>query len=93
MFRRNKINIFDDFKNITHTHFQKLSKKFQNRIPKELYQNFNIPRIGMNHWIISNFMNSKILEFNFIVLKGKLLIDIFLEFSPRDGNAQFAYQF
>ena len=62
----NTINIFGDFENIIPTHigvahvFSKIKQKFQNRIRKELGQNFYILRIDTIHWIISKFSNSKI---------------------------------
>ena len=38
---------------------KKFCGKFQNRIPRELNQNFDIPRISMIHWITSNFFKQK----------------------------------
>ena len=51
--QRNRINIFGDSESVTLTHigatqaFSKIQQYFQNRIPKELDQNFDIPRINM----------------------------------------------
>ena len=55
--QRNKINIFGDFENEITTHMvegtahaiSKVEQNFQNRIPRELNQSFDIPRISMNH--------------------------------------------
>ena len=53
--QRKKLCRLDDFENETPTHMgathaiSKLKQKFQNRIPRELDQNFYIPRITMNH--------------------------------------------
>ena len=40
----------------THT-FSKIRGKFQNRIPRESDQKFDISRISMFHWTGSNFLN------------------------------------
>ena len=42
----------------THTN-SKLKQKFQNRIPREWDQNFYIPGISMNNWIIFRFLKYK----------------------------------
>ena len=54
-----------DFGNETPTHMgtthaiSKIEQKFQNRIPRELDKNFNIPRISLINWISSNFLKRK----------------------------------
>ena len=61
--QRKKLNTLSDFENQKPTHidathaFSKTLKNFQNRIPRELNQNLYIFRIGINHWISSNFLN------------------------------------
>ena len=51
--QHNKINIFGDFESGTPTHigaahaFSKYQQNFQNRIPKELDRNFDIPRTSL----------------------------------------------
>ena len=53
--KRNKINTLGVFENETPTYisathaFLKIRGKFENRIPRELNQNFDIPRISMIH--------------------------------------------
>ena len=52
---RNKIYVLGDFENKTPTHMaathaiSKSKRNFQNRIPRELDKNLNIPRIRMTH--------------------------------------------
>ena len=52
--QRDKINIFCDFDGVTPTligtahAFSKIQQNFQNRIPKESNQNFDIPIISSN---------------------------------------------
>ena len=54
--QRKKLCNLDDFENETPTYMgathanSKLKQKFQNRIPRELDQNFYIPRIKINHF-------------------------------------------
>ena len=54
-YQHNKVNILRDFANETPMHssashaFSKIRGKFQNRDPRELIQNFDIPRISMIH--------------------------------------------
>ena len=38
----------------------KIEWKFQNRIPRELDENFDIPRFGVIYWIFSNIKIYKI---------------------------------
>ena len=55
--QRNKINIFGDSEIVTPTHigaahaFIKIEQNFQNLIPRELDQKFDIPRISKIHSI------------------------------------------
>ena len=62
---RNKINIFGDFENETPTHMSathaisKIEQKSQNRIPRELDQKFDIPRIVTIYWVSSTFFGNK----------------------------------
>ena len=45
---------------ISATHaVSKIYQKFQNRIPRELDENFDIPRINVVYWFISNFWKLK----------------------------------
>ena len=63
--QRNKLYTLGDFYNKTPTHMDathaisKSERNFQNRIPRELDKTFDIPRIGMIHWISSDFLNWK----------------------------------
>ena len=60
--QRKKLNTLGDFENQTPTHigtahaFSKILQNFENRIPRELDQKLDIPRISTIHWIISNFL-------------------------------------
>ena len=62
---RNKINTIGVFWSETPTHMDathaisKIHKKFQNRIRRELDQNFDIPRISLINLISSIFLEEK----------------------------------
>ena len=63
--QRKKLCDLGDFENETPTHMStthaisKLKQKFQNRIPRELNQNFYIPGISMTPLIIYRFLQYK----------------------------------
>ena len=61
--QRKKLSVLGGFENQTPTHidathaFSKILQNFQNRIPREFNRSLYISRIGINHWISSNFLN------------------------------------